>query len=319
MLIDDQDYQLPLQVIEKGEITQPWRFELSPLDTGYGHTLGNALRRVLLSSIKGVAITAARFEGIDHGFSTVPGVLEDLVQIQLQLKKIAFTIIGNDTETITLKKSGKGIVLAKDIDVPGNVTIANPDLQICELTEDDSSFAFEATLQEGFGYWPVDDRSNEDLPKTWLALDSVFSPIINVSYRVEPAQKDSRADLDRLTMTITTNGTVSPEDALRQAASVLVKVFAPIAQQNLLTQEKPEVEATDPTLNFNIDDELLGFDVRVVNALQKNGIQTVQNLVDSKEADLFAIPNLGKTSISTIKENLASIGEGYTLKADSNS
>lgn len=201
-------------------------FEISPLYPGYGVTLGNALRRVLLSSIKGSAITVVHFENVSHEFSTIPGVLEDVIDIILTLKQVRIKYEGEDKIELELEKAGETEVYAGDIKTPAGVEIANPDLKICTLVNKDSKIKAILTVERGYGYSPAEERSKERVEPGTIVLDAIFSPIVNVSYEVENIVYKGRADYNLLRLSIETDGTIKPEEALSEASDILIKHFS---------------------------------------------------------------------------------------------
>ena len=203
-------------------------FEISPLYPGYGITIGNALRRVLLSSIKGAAITTVKIEGILHEFSTIPGVLEDVVDILLNLKQVRIKYNGEEPIELQIEKNGEGEVFAGDIKTPGQVEIVNPDLKICTITDKNASFKAILTVEKGYGYSPSEERTKERVEPGVIAIDAIFSPITNVSYEVENIVYKGRADYNLLRFTIETDGTITPEEALKEACEILINHFSEI-------------------------------------------------------------------------------------------
>lgn len=201
-------------------------FEISPLYPGYGVTLGNALRRVLLSSIRGSAIAVVHFEDVPHEFSTIPGVLEDVVDIILALKQVRVRYDGEDKIELELEKSGETEVYAGDIKTPAGVEIANPELKICTLVDKQAKIKAVLTVERGYGYSPAEERSRERVEPGTIVLDAIFSPIVNVSYEVENIVYKGRADYNLLRLTIETDGTIKPEEALSEATDILIKHFS---------------------------------------------------------------------------------------------
>lgn len=201
-------------------------FEISPLYPGYGVTIGNALRRVLLSSIKGSAITTVSIEGVLHEFSTIPGVLEDVIDIILALKQIRIKYEGEEPVEMELEKSGEGEVFAGDIKTPFGVEIVNPNLKICTITNKDTTLKMKFIVEKGYGYSPAEERTKERVEPGTIVLDAIFSPIVNVSYEVENIVYKGRADYNLLRLTIETDGTIKPEEALLEAADILIKHFS---------------------------------------------------------------------------------------------
>lgn len=203
-------------------------FEISPLYPGYGITIGNALRRVLLSSIRGAAITTVKIEGVLHEFSTIPGVLEDVIDILLNLKQVRIKYSGEEPIELQIEKSGEGEVYAGDIKAPSQVEIVNPELKICTITDKNASFKGTLIVERGYGYSPAEERTKERVEPGVIALDAIFSPITNVSYEVEDIVYKGRTDYNLLRLTIETDGSITPEEALKEACEILIKHFTEI-------------------------------------------------------------------------------------------
>jgi DNA-directed RNA polymerase subunit alpha len=286
---------------------------LEPLERGFGHTLGNALRRVILSSIPGAAIVEAEIEGVLHEYSAIEGVQEDVIEILLNLKKVAVRLNERTDATLKLKKTGPGPVTAGDIQLDHDVEIVNPDLVIANIT---GNIDLEMTLrvEKGRGYVPATARSTDEetsRPIGRLVLDASFSPIERVAYSVESARVEQRTDLDKLILELDTNGTVEPEECIRRAATILVEqmmVFADLSEQPAPVEEEPK-GVVDPELLRPVDE--LELTVRSLNCLKAERIQYVGDLVQRTETDLLKTPNLGKKSLTEIKDSL--IGRGLSL------
>lgn len=280
---------------------------MEPFERGYGHTLGNALRRILLSSMTGYAPTEVKIAGVVHEYSALDGVQEDVVDILLNLKGIVLKLHQNTEAVLTLKKSGKGVVTAGDIEISHDVEIINPDHVIAHLTPG-GELDMQLKVEQGRGYVPATARDNTDLEKSigTILLDSSFSPIRRVSYAVESARVEQRTDLDKLVMDLETNGVVEPEEAIRFAAKVLVQqlsVFADLESTPVPT-EQPKVPQVDPVLLRPVDD--LELTVRSANCLKVENIYYIGDLIQRTEAELLRTPNLGRKSLNEIKEVLAS-------------
>jgi len=285
------------------------RIVIEPLERGYGHTLGNALRRVLLSSIPGYAVTEVQIEGVPHEYSTLEGVQEDVIDILLNLKNIAIRLDVGESVTLELIKKGPGAVTAGDIALTSNVEIANPGLVIANLTAA-GQLNMSLKVEKGRGYQPVSQRdaSNSDINANTLLIDASFSPVSKVSYTVESARVEQRTDLDRLIIELETNGTVNPEQAVRNAASILneqlaifVDLRGPVAKS--VADDKPRF---DPLLLRPVDD--LELTVRSANCLKAENIFYIGDLILRSEGDLLKTPNLGKKSLTEIKDVLATKG-----------
>lgn len=280
-----------------------------PLERGFGTTLGNALRRVLLSSLQGAAVTAVQIDGVLHEFSSIPGVREDVTDIILNIKTIAIKMQGEGPKRMALRKTGPGVVTAGDINTVGDVQILNPDLVLCTLDEG-AEIRMEFTVNTGKGYVPADRNRTEDAPISVIPVDSLYSPVKKVSYRVESTREGQNLDYDKLTMTIETNGAVTPEDALAYAARILqdqLSVFV-----NFEEPRKEETVAAAPQLPFNpallkkVDE--LELSVRSANCLKNDNIVYIGDLIQKSEAEMLRTPNFGRKSLNEIKEVLASMG-----------
>jgi DNA-directed RNA polymerase subunit alpha len=296
------------------------RVVLEPLERGFGHTLGNALRRVLLSSMSGCAVVDASIEGVLHEYTAKEGVQEDVVNILLNLKGIQFKLEGRDNVELTLSKQGAGPVLASDISLPHDVSIVNPNHVIAHMTK---AGQLDMTLRvvRGRGYEPATSRQ-KDLEETttqaigWLPLDASFSPVHRVTYTVENARVEKRTDLDRLILELETNGTVQPEEAIRLAASILVdqlSVFVELKgeQQAELLPSNAEI---DPLLVRCVDD--LELTVRSANCLKAENIYYIGDLIQKTEVELLKTPNLGKKSLTEIKDVLAMKGLSLGMRLE---
>ncbi|WP_348757757.1 DNA-directed RNA polymerase subunit alpha [Candidatus Methylocalor cossyra] len=293
------------------------RIVIEPLERGFGHTLGNALRRVLLSSIEGCAVTEVTIDGVLHEYSTIEGVREDVIDILLNLKNLAVRIYEGSEATLRLNRSGPGVVRAADIQVPHGAEVVNPDLEIANLT---SSGKLNMTMrvEMGRGYQTVGARNSNrtDAAVGTLHVDSSFSPIKRVSYLVENARVEQRTDLDKLVLDLETNGTIDPEEAVRQAASILnehLSVFIALKgeEQPGIKDERPQF---DPILLRPVDD--LELTVRSANCLKAENIFYIGDLIQRTEVDLLKTPNLGKKSLTEIKDVLASKGLSLGMRLE---
>jgi len=282
---------------------------LEPLERGFGHTLGNALRRILLSSMPGYAVTEVEIDGVLHEYSTKEGVQEDIIEILLNLKELAVKIKGKDSTILTLSKSGIGPVTAADIFYEGHVEIVKPQHVLCHLTDKNASINMRIKVQRGRGYVPAINktllRDNERLVGC-LLVDACYSPVERISYNVEAARVAQRTDLDKLILEIETNGTIDPEEAIRRAATILseqLEAFVDLRDMSHseIKEEKPEF---DPILLRSVDD--LELTVRSANCLKTESIYYIGDLVQRTEVELLKTPNLGKKSLTEIKDVLAS-------------
>ncbi|MPX54452.1 DNA-directed RNA polymerase subunit alpha [Moraxella catarrhalis] len=280
---------------------------LEPLERGFGHTLGNALRRILLSSLSGAAVVEAEIEGVDHEYSTLEGLQEDVLDLLLNLKSLAIILHDQNEAYLTLDKQGAGVVTAADLELPHNVEIANPDLVLGTLSER-GHLKMRLHVVTGRGYEPANQRREDANSKIIgrLKLDASFSPIIRVAYDVENARVEQRTDLDKLIIELETNGTIDPEEAIRKAATILQQQIAIFV--DLEAEEAPEPikekEEIDPVLLRPVDD--LELTVRSANCLKAENIYYIGDLVQRSETELLKTPNLGKKSLTEIKDVLAS-------------
>jgi DNA-directed RNA polymerase subunit alpha len=314
------DFQMPQIVHEEVSATEGV-FVVEPLERGFGYTFGNSLRRVLLSSLEGAAVTSVRIEGVQHEFTTVPGVREDVTDIILNLKGLVLRMEGDASEVeADIVKSGPGVVTAGDISVAGDVEILNKDLVICNLAAK-SKLELSLTIGRGRGYVPAD--GNKDLETTIgvIPVDSIFSPIRRVTYSVEPARVGSETDFDKLTLHVKTNGAIDPKDAVTKAAEILIRqlnIFANMdtaeLARSLERQAPAEYDAAPANGMEHILIEELELGVRSYNCLKRVGIETVGDLVAKSDRDLASIPNFGRKSIDEIRAALAA--HGLRLRGD---
>lgn len=280
---------------------------LEPLERGFGHTLGNALRRILLSSLPGAAVIEAEIDGVDHEYSTLEGLQEDVLDLLLNLKGLAIVLHDQTEAVLTLEKQGPGAVLASDISLPHNVEIVNSDLVLGTLSER-GNLKMRLRVAVGRGYEPANVRkdSGENKAIGRLKLDASYSPIVRVAYQVENARVEQRTDLDRLIIELETNGTIDPEEAIRKAATILqqqISVFVDLEAEEAPEPVK-EKEEVDPVLLRPVDD--LELTVRSANCLKAENIYYIGDLVQRTETELLKTPNLGKKSLTEIKDVLAS-------------
>jgi DNA-directed RNA polymerase subunit alpha len=294
------------------------RVVLEPLERGFGHTLGNALRRVLLSSIPGAAITEVEIDGVVHEFSPVEGLQEDVLEVLLNLKEVAIRLHQGTGTTLTLTKKGKGPVTAGDITVDHNVEIVNRDHVICNLTKD-VTLSMRLKVQRGVGYEPATSRrlpDDEARPIGRLQLDASYSPIHRVAYSVEAARVEQRTDLDKLVLDIETNNTVDPVEAVKRAANILVDQMAVFVDVKRVETQAPTPsrQEFDPMLLRPIDD--LELTVRSANCLKAESIYYIGDLIQRTEVELLKTPNLGKKSLTEIKDVLAQKGLSLGMKLE---
>ena len=293
---------------------------IEPLERGYGHTLGNALRRVLLSSIPGFAITEVEIDGVLHEYTTVEGLEEDVLEVLLNLKDVAIRMHTVDHTVLSLNTQGPGVVKAGDIKVDHNVEILNPDHVICNLTKD-TALNMRLKIERGFGYQPAAARRRPDEETRAigkLVLDASFSPVRQVAYDVESARVEQRTDLDKLVLHIETNGTIDAEEAVRTAAEILtdqLSVFGNFTQRDRGAAKPINATGVDPILLRPIDD--LELTVRSANCLKAENIYYIGDLIQRTEVELLKTPNLGKKSLTEIKEVLAQRGLSLGMKLES--
>jgi DNA-directed RNA polymerase subunit alpha len=294
---------------------------LEPFERGYGHTLGNALRRVLLSSMVGHAPTEVTIAGVVHEYSSIDGVQEDVVHILLNLKGVVFKLHNRDEVTLSLRKDGEGVVTAADIQTPHDVEIVNPEHVIATLSHG-AKLDMQIKVEKGRGYVPGNLRRNDDPSRSIgrIVLDASFSPIKRVSYTVESARVEQRTDLDKLVLEIETNGAIGPEEAVRSSAKILVEqlaVFAQLEGADLASFDQPaqrSAQQFDPILLRPVDE--LELTVRSANCLKAENIYYIGDLIQRTENELLKTPNLGRKSLNEIKEVLASRGLTLGMKLE---
>lgn len=280
-----------------------------PLERGFGMTLGNALRRILLSSLQGAAVTAVQIDGVLHEFSSIPGVREDVTDIVLNVKAIAVKMEGDGPKRMTVRKQGPGAVTAADIQTVGDVEILNPDLVLCTLDED-AEIRIEFTVNTGKGYVSAERNRPEDAPIGLIPVDSLYSPVRKVSYRVENTREGQVLDYDKLLMTVETDGSISPEDSVAFAARILqdqLSIFVNFEepQKEVVEDQAPEL-AFNPALLKKVDE--LELSVRSANCLKNDNIVYIGDLIQKTESEMLRTPNFGRKSLNEIKEVLAGMG-----------
>jgi DNA-directed RNA polymerase subunit alpha len=326
------DFQIPRITAESVEDNRG-QFVVEPLDRGFGYTFGNSLRRVLLASLAGAAVTSVRIEGVAHEFSTIKGVTEDVTDIVLNLKGIVCRMHSDATEVeAPLVVTGPGEITARDIDLPSGVEILNPDAHIATL-ERKTKLEMYLTIGRGRGYRPAEDNKSPDQPIGVIPIDSIFSPVRRVAYSVEQARVGQRTDFDKLTIDIETDGSIDPQAALREAAEILISSLSIFTDEERIEELRAgpggmasldngagagaALQPGGRTGGSPMDDiliEELELGVRSYNCLKRAGIQTVGDLVSKSEGELAAIPNFGKKSIDEVIETLSQ--RGLTLRMD---
>jgi len=298
-----------LQVTQGSDPTRFATLVAEPLERGFGQTLGNALRRVLLSSLQGAAVQSVHIDGVLHEFSSIAGVREDVTDIVLNIKDISIKMQGEGPKRMVVKKQGPGAVTAGDIQTVGDIVILNPELQLCTL-DDGAEIRMEFTVNAGKGYVAADRNRPEDAPIGYIPVDSLFSPVRRVSYKVDATREGQVLDYDKLTLQVETNGAVSPEDAVAFAARILqdqLTVFV-----NFEEPSKEKAQDTVPELAFNpallkkVDE--LELSVRSANCLKNDNIVYIGDLIQKTEAEMLRTPNFGRKSLNEIKEVLAQMG-----------
>jgi len=292
------------------------RVTLEPLERGFGHTLGNALRRILLSSMPGAAIVEAQIDGVLHEYSSIEGVREDVMEIMLNLKEVAIKLNESDSAELSLSKKGPAVVTAADIQLNHDTEIMNPDLVIAHLS-DEAELNITLKVQKGIGYQAaVQDIDNDSSSIGVLKLDASYSPVKTVSYEVQSARVEQRTDLDKLILNVVTDGTLGPEEAIKQAATVLhyqLVAFVDLKHKEIVVHEEEESEF-DPIFLQPVDD--LELTVRSANCLKAEQIYYIGDLVQRAESSLLKTPNLGKKSLQEIKDVLAQRGLGLGTKLE---
>lgn len=290
---------------------------LEPMERGFGHTIGNSLRRILLSSMTGAAVSEVKIEGVLHEYSTIDGVQEDVLNILLNLKGVGFRVHSNQTFNLTLNKKGEGAVTAGDITLTSDIEVVNPDYVICNLSAD-AEVNMEITVTTGIGYQPVSGRysSDDDQSIGVLRVDASYSPVVKVSFSVDSARVENRTNLDKLIIDLETNGTIDPEEAIKHAATILSDQLTSFVNLNVREPEAkqdkgPEI---DPILLRPIDD--LELTVRSANCLKAEQIYFIGDLIQRTEVALLKTPNLGKKSLTEIKDVLASKGLSLGIKLE---
>ena len=312
------DFLTPQQIDVQSDSPFRAKVTLEPLERGFGHTLGNTLRRILLSSMPGCAITEVQIDGVLHEYSTIEGVQEDVIDILLNLKDISLVMHNQDEGVISLSKTGTGPVVAGDFQLTEDIEIANPDLVVCNLN-DKGSIRIEARFARGRGYVPVDSQvelEEESRSIGTLRLDASYSPMRRVSYSVESTRVEQRTDLDKLVLDLETNGTIDPEESIRRAATILqhqLAVFVDLDNEKEQIVEEKEDEV-DPILIRPVDD--LELTVRSANCLKAENIYYIGDLIQRTEVELLKTPNLGKKSLTEIKDVLASRGLALGMRLE---
>lgn len=296
------------------------KFVAKPLERGYGLTLGNSLRRVLLSSINGAAIIAVRIQGVDHEFSTVPGVKEDVTDIILNLKQVSLRYLGEADAVLKLEAKGGGIVKAGDIQTNGDVEILNPEQTIATL-DTEGKISMEMVVRHGRGYVSADQNRTEDLAAGMIAIDSIFAPVRRVAYNVSNARVGQMTDYDKLSIEVWTNGAVRPDDAIAYAAKIMkeqLTIFVNFDETEEESVRTPEELSSKPALNDNLFKTVdsLELSVRAANCLENANIKFIGELVTKSETEMLKTKNFGRKSLNEIKDILAEMGLSLGMKID---
>ncbi|MBI5018730.1 DNA-directed RNA polymerase subunit alpha [Candidatus Gottesmanbacteria bacterium] len=298
----------------KTEVDKPGygMFVMEPLEQGYGHTLGNSLRRVLLTSLPGSSITSIKIGGVSHQFSTLAGLKEDIVELILNLKKVRLAVATGEAAVLKLSKKGVGPVTAGDFEVPAGVTIVNPDMVIANLTDKKAELDLEANVETGYGYVQADERKVDEVGR--IPMDSLFSPVVRVNYRVDATRVGRMTNLDKLVMEIWTDETITPFAALKSAAKVLVSYFLQVYEPKARVSDEtiavtPSV--SDEVLKMRIEE--LDIPTRIVNALARGSIETIGQLLGTPRVELMKIKNLGAKSLSIVEDKLREKGVAISV------
>ncbi len=285
------------------------RVTIEPLEAGFGHTLGNSLRRVLLTSLPGAAVTSVKVDGVSHRFSVIDGVLEDVIEIILNIKKIRLNVHSDQPIKLKVRAAGKKEVKAKDLEIEGDGEIVNPEQHIATLTDAKSKFNIEMEASQGKGYSVSDDRKTDELGV--ISIDALFTPVVAVNYSVEPTRVGRRTDFDKLVLDVTTDGTILPLDAVNSAARILSdtfhKVYEPVVEEEV---KEDSSKISEEVLRLTIEE--LDLPVRITNALKAIEINTIEDLINTPRPQLLKAKNLGAKSIHLISEKLTE--RGLTLR-----
>ena len=306
-----------IECVEVGQNGCYGRFVIEPLERGFGHTLGNSLRRVLLSSLPGVAVSSVHIEGVQHEFSTIPGVKEDVTEIILNLKTMACKMFADGPKQLTIDVKGPCELTAGDIKTDDEVEIANPDLHIATLNED-AHLQMQLTLDRGRGYVSADKNKTPSMPIGVIPIDSIFTPVKKVNYTVEDTRVGQITDYDKLTLEIWTNGTLKPEEAISSAAKILnehLNLFISLTDQVMpVSMVQPEDDKKDKVLEMTIEE--LDLSVRAYNCLKRAGINSVAELVQKNQEDMMKVRNLGRKSLEEVEQKLSALGLGLRPNDD---
>ena len=306
-----------IECVEVGQNGCYGRFVVEPLERGFGHTLGNSMRRVLLSSLPGVAVSSVHIEGVQHEFSTIPGVKEDVTEIILNLKSMACVMFADGPKQLNIDVQGPCELTAGDIKTDDEVEIVNPELHIATLNED-AHLQMQMTLERGRDYVSADKNKTPSMPIGVIPIDSIFTPVKKVNYTVEDTRVGQITDYDRLTLEIWTNGTLKPEEAISSAAQILTEhlsLFQSLTDQVMpVSMVQPEEDKKDKILEMTIEE--LDLSVRAYNCLKRAGINNVSELVTKNQEDMMKVRNLGRKSLEEVEQKLSALGLGLRPNED---
>lgn len=299
-----------IELVEQSDDGTYGKFVIEPLERGYGTTLGNSLRRILLSSLPGAAVTSVQIDGALHEFTTIEGVVEDVTTIILNLKDLALKIYSDDVKTLEIDVQGEGVVTAADLTYDSDVEVLNHDLHIATLNSNGKLY-MKVTAQRGRGYRTADENKQENQPIGVIPVDSVFTPVSRVSYQVENTRVGQRTDFDKLTLDVWTNGSIRPEEAVSLGAKILTEhlnIFVSLTDdaQNAEIMVEKEEDQKEKVMEMTIEE--LDLSVRSYNCLKRAGINTVQELSNKTEEDMMKVRNLGRKSLEEVKSKLAELG-----------
>ncbi|AOM84534.1 DNA-directed RNA polymerase subunit alpha [Salisediminibacterium beveridgei] len=301
-----------IEAVELSEDGTYGKFVVEPLERGYGTTLGNSLRRILLSSLPGSAVTSVQFNNVLHEFSTIEGVVEDVTTIILNLKKLSMKVFSEEEKTLEIDAQGEGVVTARDLTHDSDVEVLNPDLHIATLSKG-AQFQMKVTAKRGRGYVPAEGNNSDDLPIGVIPVDSIFTPVSRVNYQVENTRVGQVANFDKLTLDVWTDGSIRPEEATSLGAKILnehLNIFVGLTDQAQHTEIMVEKEEDQKEKVLEMTIEELDLSVRSYNCLKRAGINTVQELTQKSEEDMMKVRNLGRKSLEEVQEKLHELSLG---------
>ena len=295
-----------LKIIKTEQSKNLGVFTIEPLPQTFGATIGNALRRVLMTSVRGAAVTQMKIAGINHQFTTIEGVKEDIVEISLNIKQLRFRIHGNNPVVVTLEKKGKGPITAGDLELNSDIEIMNKNQHIATLGDNKVTFKMDLIVEPGAGYSPMEEREKKNSKLGIITLDALYSPVVNATYEVKSTRFGERVDLDKVILQIETDGSITPEKALKEAANTLKEYYMVIEGgetkvENIIAEDEKDVPAK-PIENIVVEE--LPLQTRTINALKKHGIETLKELASKSDEELADVKNLGEKSLTEIKELL---------------